>query len=337
MDTRISKATLSIVATPIGNLGDLSPRALKTLHEAEIIFCEDTRQTAKLLQQFEDQSCFEGRLTRLDEYTQEERILEMFQAALSEGLSRFAFVSDAGTPGVSDPGAKVIKATRALDLEMVAVPGPSALAAVMSLSGMEVPLWGFGGFFPRKDSEREIIFNLYLKHIKELGSVGLVFFEFPERVIDALEFLNRTWPASELCVVKELTKIYEKTFRGSPGDILREWGRAANATLEAETQNSKKPSKSDDEVPKIVASESPYVGSHKTALIPKGEWTFAIKLSQSSIPNNAEDLEQPQWRVLLEKLLNEKISAKNAVQIVCQVFGMNRNLVYKVALELKKK
>jgi 16S rRNA (cytidine1402-2'-O)-methyltransferase len=191
---------LSVVATPIGNLEDMTLRALRTLKEADFVACEDTRQTRKLLSHF-------------DIHTPaivDRKVLPL----LAQG-KHVALVSDAGTPGVSDPGLELVARAREAGAKIEAIVGPSALAGALSIAGLRVPSFTFYGFLPQKKG-REKLF-------KEIAGSdrSSIFFESPHRVLKTLASLETHLGTSRrIGVYRELTKIHEEAIVGTPAEVL---------------------------------------------------------------------------------------------------------------------
>lgn len=205
---------LVICPTPIGNLGDMTLRTLEELREADVVCAEDTRVTGKLLAHFQ----IEKRLERLDEATiskQAERIIARVAAG-----ETVAFCSDAGMPGVSDPGARLIEAAQKADCEVTVLPGASAATTAYVASGFNNPRFYFGGFFPRKDGERREA----LAGVASLDAV-LVFYESPKRIASALGVVAEVFPQREVAVCRELTKRFEEVYRGASADVRDEFAR----------------------------------------------------------------------------------------------------------------
>lgn len=203
--------TLSVVGTPIGNLGDITLRALETLKRADVIFCEDTRVTAKLLSRYE----ISKPLTRCDA-NKEELSAKKALALLAEG-KHVVLVSDAGTPGISDPGSRLVAyvRTHAPAIKIEAIPGPSALTAALSIAGIPSTSFVFLGFLPHKKG-RQTLF-------KEIAGEerAVAFYESPHRILKTLESLQETIPETKTIVVcRELTKLYESVVSGSAGAVL---------------------------------------------------------------------------------------------------------------------
>lgn len=207
---------LSLVGTPIGNLSDASPRVLSTLRGADVVLCEDTRVTSKLLARFE----IRVPLERCDENVIASRV-ESVLARVAAG-ARIAFVSDAGMPGVSDPGQKLVDAALDEGLPIEVIPGPSAVTCALVASGLGMEHFFFEGFLPRKAGERA-------RRLAELAAIpgALVFYESPHRVVATLDSLAEAYPARRVALVRELTKLHEECVRdvsGSLAERIRERG-----------------------------------------------------------------------------------------------------------------
>lgn len=193
---------LYLVATPIGNLGDMTPRAIETLKGVDALLAEDTRVTRKLCNYFD----IEVPLIRFDENISQKKIPEMI--ALLESGKNLALVSDAGTPCVSDPGNNLAAAARDIGLEVVAIPGASAALVALSASGIVGSTFYFGGFVPRKLSEQKAFFQ-------RAGQMNCpcIFFESPHRVSATLHTLAEMFPKREAAFARELTKMHEEIVR----------------------------------------------------------------------------------------------------------------------------
>ncbi len=200
---------LSLVATPIGNLEDVTFRAVRTLKECDYILCEDTRVTSRLLAHYE----IETKTRRYDAHTTD-HTHDQIIADLAEG-KHLALVSDAGTPGISDPGVLLIQRARAAGALIEVIPGPSAVTAAVSLAGIAGNQFSFLGFVPHKKG-RETFFNDL-----ELYDHPVVFFESTHRILKALASLVKTQPEATLYVGRELTKFHEEMLIGTPAEVLR--------------------------------------------------------------------------------------------------------------------
>jgi 16S rRNA (cytidine1402-2'-O)-methyltransferase len=200
---------LYVVATPIGNLGDLSARARDTLHNCSLIAAEDTRHTGMLLKHFGIQTP----QISLHDHNEETRAIEII-ARLREGRS-VALVSDAGTPAISDPGFELVRAVAAAGFEIVAIPGPCAAIAALSIGALPTDRFCFEGFLPARAAARRERLKLL-----EQEPRTLVLYEAPHRVQDTLEECVDVFGAARLgAVVREITKLHETTYRGSLGEL----------------------------------------------------------------------------------------------------------------------
>jgi 16S rRNA (cytidine1402-2'-O)-methyltransferase len=211
---------LVLVGTPIGNLDDLSPRAVKTLAAANSIYCEDTRRTRKLLAAIEVPA---PRLLRLDQHN-EAQMANHVVASVEAGLTA-VLVTDAGMPGVSDPGSSVVRAVAAAGLPVEVVPGPTAVATALALSGFPASRYRFAGFLPRKGRERSELVAA-LAHEKDTS----VLYESPHRVARTLSDLCQACGADRHVVAaRELTKLHEEVWRGTLGEAVEWLGAATEA------------------------------------------------------------------------------------------------------------
>lgn len=211
-----------VVATPIGNMGDITLRAIETLKEVDLILCEDTRETKKILQKYDIN-------TPTMSYHSQSKLnkVDKIFALLEEGKN-LALVSDAGTPTISDPGAMLISQIKdmssqgrplgiqkgpTLEIEVVPIPGVSAVVAALSASGLPTHEFTFLGFLPHKKG-RETLF----KEIAE-SKRTMVFYESPHRILKTLESLQKFCPNKKVCIAREITKIYEEFKTGSPIEL----------------------------------------------------------------------------------------------------------------------
>ncbi|MSU56227.1 MAG: 16S rRNA (cytidine(1402)-2'-O)-methyltransferase [Candidatus Taylorbacteria bacterium] len=204
-------ATLYIVGTPIGNLEDVTLRALRILKEVDVILCEDTRVTQKLLAKYD----IAGK--QLAPYNEQDSGVTAGKIIgwLEEGKN-VAMVSDAGTPGISDPGTMLVQKVREAlpEVKIESVPGPSALTTALSIAGIPVHEFVFLGFLPHKKG-RETLF----KEIA-MSERTMIFYESPHRVLKALESLQKFAPAKKVTIARELTKIHEEIKSGTPVELL---------------------------------------------------------------------------------------------------------------------
>jgi 16S rRNA (cytidine1402-2'-O)-methyltransferase len=200
--------TLYVVATPIGNLEDISARALRILVEVDLIACEDTRQTRKLL----DRYGITKPLISYHEHNEPARAKELLDD-LHAGKS-IALVSDAGTPLIADPGYRLVDQAREQGLNVSPIPGPSALLAALSASGLATDSFLFHGFLPAKKGQRRKL----LEELKTLQAT-LVFFEAPHRILETLEDVAEILGPRHVVLARELTKIHEEFLRGTPAEL----------------------------------------------------------------------------------------------------------------------
>ena len=210
-------SVLYVVSTPIGNLEDISLRAINVLKDVDLIACEDTRTTKKLLSRYG----IKKPLTSYHEHNEEARAKELV-AQIERGKS-IALVSDAGTPGVSDPGFRLVRLASDEGIKIVPLPGPSALLAALSVSGLPTSSFSFFGFPPR--SKKKLLeFVESVKYYPET----LIFYESPKRIVKTLEYMLEVLGDRHASLSREITKIHEETLRGSISDIVAELKRRKN-------------------------------------------------------------------------------------------------------------
>ncbi len=198
---------LYIVATPIGNLQDITLRALEILKSVDVILCEDTRHTRQLTDHFG----IEKKLISLHQHSSDEKI----KAMLSQ-FENIAYVSDAGTPGISDPGGKLVEAAVNLGIEVVPIPGPSAIATALSVSGLPTDKFLFMGFMPHKGRTK------IMESIRD-SKVTICFYESPHRILKTLEQLKDYLDENRKVVVgRELTKKFETIYRGNISEVFEQ-------------------------------------------------------------------------------------------------------------------
>lgn len=285
--------SLWVVATPLGNLGDLSVRAREVISKVDAVLCEDTRRTSNLISALG----LSKSLHRVDHHSSPEEISK-YVDRMSAG-EVFAYVSDAGTPGISDPGSALVSAAYSADLRVSPLPGPSAVVTLLSVAGWNETAFSFQGFFPRKEKDR----------IEELGrcqesQAGRVFiwFESPERIVSALESIaavvGEKAPSVEAVAAKELTKVYEKLYKCSVNELTQQ-----------------------------IRQEIEIEGAI-------GEWVFALRFPPIVSSQSEGD---GVWEKALQCCLHAGVSASRAAREVSQCFGVAKNEVYKRALELAEK
>ncbi len=271
---------LYIIATPIGNLQDISPRALEILREVEVVACEDTRVSKKLLALLG--ISLGKKFIPYHDHNEEENADKL--AEIIAAGQAVALISDAGSPLISDPGYKLVRQCRARGLYVTAVPGACAVITALQLSGLPTNRFMFAGFIPNKDKARTDLF-------RELAGVDttLIFYETARRLTKTLTAAQEIFAGRELAVVREITKLYEETVSGDFAAVLQ----------------------------------------HFNANEPKGEFVIII-----APPTQTATPSIPDIRPLLQQRLRET-SLKTAVKEICAQYGLNKNEVYALALELK--
>ncbi|MDR3608788.1 MAG: 16S rRNA (cytidine(1402)-2'-O)-methyltransferase [Oligoflexia bacterium] len=287
---------LKIISTPIGNLADLSPRAREALETADALLCEDTRQAAKLVNALGISRSM-STLERLDAHTPPARYSNWIER-LASGET-LGLVTDAGTPGISDPGAILVARARAAGITVEPVPGASAVLALLAASGLELSSFTFRGFFPRKTGDRER--ELALVAGSPLVSRGgcAVWFESPQRIEDSLAALAKLYPESHVVVAKELTKLHESFFVGSAGEVSA-----------------------------AVAAEIAREGA-------RGEWCFAVAFQAGGA--ETRDSGGTAWKTALKCMLEAKVPISEASRKIAEAFDQPKKQVYELALQLSGK
>ena len=209
---------LSIVATPIGNLEDITLRALRTFKEADVIYAEDTRVISKLLARYE----IKKPLQRLDASTEIKKAEEII--ARLEAGEKIVFVTDAGTPGISDPGARLVRhiRTNMPIAKIEAIPGPSALTSALSIAGIDATEFTFLGFLPHKKGRQTALMKIgeTVRQDSPQGGIPVVLYESPHRILKLMaELVSMKIP--RVIIARELTKIHEEILDGEPSEIAR--------------------------------------------------------------------------------------------------------------------
>ena len=200
-----------IISTPIGNIEDISLRALKTLENLDILLCEDTRQTKKLLTLLNIKNV--PKLLRCDEHT-EEKLKEKVLNWIKEG-KKIGLVSDAGTPLISDPGYRLVSFLKENKVKIIPIPGPSAFLTALLKSAYPCDKFAFLGFFPRKPGKIKGLLEKYLPL-----NITLIFYESPYRIEKTLKLLSEILKDRKIGIARELTKFYEEFIEGYPLEVL---------------------------------------------------------------------------------------------------------------------
>ncbi len=210
MSERAVGGELMVVATPLGNLGDLSRRALELLTSADAIYCEDTRHSRTLFSA--NNIAPAGRLHALHEHNEASQC-----ADICDRIARgevVVLISDAGTPGISDPGTRVVAAVAEAGLRVSTAPGPSAVIAALSISGLPTERFCMDGFVPRKAGERQALYDVWANEPRTI-----VFYESPQRLVTTLGELAERFPARRVAIARELTKLHEEVIRGTLEEV----------------------------------------------------------------------------------------------------------------------
>ena len=212
---------LYVVATPIGNLNDLTPRMREALERADLIAAEDTRVTMKLLNQFD----IKKPMTSCHRHNEDQKAPQIVERMLAEDMT-VALTCDAGTPGISDPGHLLVRACWEAGIPVEPVCGPSAVVTALSASGFDAREFAFYGFLPR---EKKALSDK-LDAIRRAGVPVFVLYESPHRIVELVDAIAGKWPECMLCVCSDLAKRYERIYRGAAGAVLDQL--RANASVE---------------------------------------------------------------------------------------------------------
>ena len=284
---------LWVVATPLGNLEDGSPRMKRILSEVDWILCEDTRRTSQLLSAL---GISGKRLERFDAHSDTRKVDELI-GELTRGRV-MALVTDAGTPAISDPGALLVRGARLAAIQVLPVPGPSAPIALLSVAGFHQTAFVFRGFFPRKNAEKRAELKLVSEsHQSGLASV-YVWFESPERMIDSLEVLKQELPQVDAIASKEISKLYEKSF----------WGKAVEVFDQVESEIQKEGSKGEW----CFAIDLGAVTRGEVSQESCGDWEKALKcvLSGSESPSQAAKIVSQEFGVPKNRVYERALQIK---------------------------
>ncbi|NLK93598.1 MAG: 16S rRNA (cytidine(1402)-2'-O)-methyltransferase [Clostridiales bacterium] len=284
----MEKGKLFLVPTPIGNLKDITLRALEVLKAVDIIAAEDTRQTLKLLNHFE----IKKSLISYHKHNEQGKSLEILE--LIKNGNTIALVTDAGTPGISDPGAVIVSKCIEEGLEFEVLPGATAITTALVYSGLDTTRFIFRGFIPRENKARRIFIE-EIKNVKE----SIIIYESPYRVLTTLNNLREELGNRHIALCRELTKIHEEIIRGSIDEVIN---------------------KLND---KVI----------------KGEIVIVIEGIQEK---DIQEENKKKWEnISVEEhvriLINNGENKKEAIKKIAKLRGMQKNEVYKIAIEIKEK
>lgn len=282
---KMDKGKIYLVPTPIGNLKDITLRALEVLENVDIIAAEDTRQTLKLLNHFEIKKTLIS-YHQHNEQGKSEDILE-----LAEQGKSIAIVTDAGTPGISDPGAVIVQKCIENNFEFEVLPGATAITTALVYSGLDTTKFVFRGFISRENKERKKLFE-EVKNLRET----IIFYESPHRLLSTLSILMNELGNRRIAVCRELTKLHEEIVRGSIEEVIQ-------------------------------------IFSDRTV---KGEFVLVVEgKTQDEIDKECKD----KWESLsieehVVAVMNEGLSKKDAIKKVAKERGIQKNEVYKLAINI---
>lgn len=287
MESSEMTGTLFIVGTPIGNLGDMSPRAVATLQNADLIAAEDTRTAAMLLEKFG----ITGAKILPNHKFNEGNAAYGFVQDLLQGKT-IALVTDAGMPCVSDPGYLLVEAAVAAGVPVTAVPGPCAAVTAVAVSGFNALSFAFYGFLPRTAGDIRKV----LRRVEKEYSPLSVFYESPNRITDTVELVGEVLPDFRVCVCNDLTKKFERIYRGTPEQVLEQLKSNPNAS--------------------------------------KGEYVLLLERSKTEQKEDTAKL-SPE-ALLVDRMVKDGVSAKEAVALLTAEKVLPKRELYDAALRLRE-
>ncbi len=293
---------LYICPTPIGNLGDVTLRVLETLGRADLIACEDTRRTRVLLAHHEVDA---GRLMSFHDHNEEQR-LQMLLAPLREGKD-VALVSDAGMPGLSDPGFSLVRACAAEGIPVTVLPGASAVSTALVLSAVPADRFAFVGFLARGKHKLQAQLELF-----EGTGAALVAFESPRRIRTSLATIAERWPQRRLAVCRELTKLHEEVVRGTAAEVLCRLGDPVRGEI-------------------VVVLEA-HGETRRERPIAGGQGARGTGTGLSG----GRDLEERAEEALAQ-LMDSGVGTKSAARITADLTGLSTRKAYALALKAKER
>lgn len=277
---------LYVIPTPIGNLNDISPRIIEALSEANVVAAEDTRNTLNLLNYLE----IKTPLISNHKFNEMQKT-SVFIDRLKNG-ENVALVSDAGTPCISDPGYILVNAAVQEGIEVIGICGPCAATTALSITGFNADSFTFMGFFPRKD---QLIKDCISKSIKG-GVPILIFYESPKRIVNTMKVLGEIIPDADICLCNDLTKKFEKKYRGTPLQVYEE----------------------------LLSNPN-----HE-----KGEYALVIQLNTELFVEDNDDKLSAE-AALIDTMFKQECDLKEAMKVVASNSDYSRNELYKASLNLK--
>ena len=299
---------LYIVATPIGNLGDMTPRAIETLRGADIIAAEDTQTSMKLLTKFEI-----GTKLVSNHKFNETGSADYFIGELLNGKN-IAVISDAGTPCISDPGNVLIRRAVENNIEIVGIPGACAAIVAVSVSGFSIKSFVFEGFFPRETGETKKI----IQKLKNNRGV-YIFYESPKRIVKTFELFSKDLPECDICLCNDLTKKFERIYRGSPAGILEELRNNPSAEKGEYT---------------IVIDIIDVIDA--TAMGDSDAGDGGLDVPQNIFPPDISNISIES--LIVDVMIKQKCTVKDAIKHIASdnAYNLNKNEIYAASLNLKK-
>jgi 16S rRNA (cytidine1402-2'-O)-methyltransferase len=277
--------TLYVVATPIGNASEITLRSVEVLKEVDLIAAEDTRTSAPLLRMYDIHT-----KTAAYHKFNEAQAVDSFISQLLGGTN-IALITDAGTPCISDPGYILISKAAQAGIPVIGVSGPCAAVTALSVSGFNTASFSFYGFLPRSKKDRTDV----LERTKIEYSPVTVFYESPKRILATMEAIAELLPSCEVCLCNDLTKLYERVYRGKPAQVLDALRGNPNAE--------------------------------------KGEYTMV--LHRTELPEQEKEADLSMEAKLLDTMLKENCSMKTAVSVLSGNGDLAKNEVYAASLRLK--
>ncbi len=298
------EGTLYVVSTPIGNLADITLRALETLRAVNLIAAEDTRHTRKLLSYYD----IHKPLISYHEHNARQRGAELLEKTAS-GQS-VALVTDAGTPGVSDPGQHLIEAALERGMQPVVIPGATALISALVISGLPTKPFVFLGFPPARGAERRRFFERNARL-----EMTLILYESPKKLAKTLKDMLGSWGDRRVAVARELTKIHEEIFRGSTSEALGRFSGEVRGELTLVVEGA---------------------GAGQNADFQSHPGPEPSNFGPERLNLNSSNQESAAWRDELRDLLLGGLSSKEAASAIAGRFNLSRRVAYQAALAMKK-